>query len=886
MTAFPNYTQIPKGISIQAWWGVRIGSLVAALVVAGLLIVSPDDGLFVMWKIVIPLLPLLFLVAPGVWRNICPLAASNQTPRVLGLTRGLTAPAWFKEYGYVVAISLFVLFVVLRKAGLDDNGPASALLLLGALTGGFLGGMYLKGKSGWCSSICPLLPVQRIYGQTPFALVGNSHCQPCVGCTTNCYDFNPKAAYLADLNSQDPYWAGYRKFFVAAFPGLVLAFFEVPEAPDAIPVAEMVGRVALYMAASVASFVLLDSFVKVTTHKLTTLYGALAFNIFYWYGAPNFVAAITSEPCPDAVKWALRAAVLALTAVWVLRGYEKEEQFVAEAAAKAGGLSAAAGRSLARSRVMRSGAPEVTFADGTRAVAKPGATVLEVAEANGQSIEAGCRMGVCGADPIAIKDGMANLSAVSDDERSTLERLGHADNTRMACCCRVQGPVEVALTPDKKGAATPSQILRMSFDRSIERIVVLGNGIAGVTAADHVRRRHPECQVDLVADEPHPLYNRMGINRLIYGRSAMAGLYLNPDAWYEERRIETWLNTRATRIDRNASEVELGTGERLPYDRLILALGSSAMVPRIDGFGGRGTFVVRSAEDALSIRAFAQREWCREALIAGGGLLGLEAGYALHKLGLHASILERSDRLLRRQLDARASQYLQRYLEGLGMSIVTGAETAAALGDERLSEVLLRDGRALPADMLLVCAGITPNTELARDAGLSVERGVVVDDAMRTSDPRIFAAGDVAEHRGRVHGLWPAAVEQAEVAACGALGEEKAYVGTVPVTILKVVGIELTSMGRFDTEPGDEEIVFEDEQTGSYRKLVIADGKIAGAILLGSGTEASPVVTAVKRGYDVRGQLDALRSGRWDGLAELSGSHPLVPAAPANPSSG
>ena len=161
-----------------------------------------------MWKIVIPLLPLLFLVAPGVWRNLCPLAASNQTPRVLGLTRGLTAPAWLKEYGYVIAISLFVLFVVLRKLGLDDNGPASALLLLGALTGGFLGGMYLKGKSGWCSSICPLLPVQRIYGQTPFALVGNSHCQPCVGCTTNCYDFNPKAAYLADLHSRGPVLVG------------------------------------------------------------------------------------------------------------------------------------------------------------------------------------------------------------------------------------------------------------------------------------------------------------------------------------------------------------------------------------------------------------------------------------------------------------------------------------------------------------------------------------------------------------------------------------------------------------------------------------------------------------------------------------------------------
>ena len=430
-TAFPNFTQIPTGVSIRTWWAIRIASITAALVVAGLLIASPDDGLFVLWKLVVPLLPLLFMVAPGVWRNLCPLAASNQTPRVLGLTRGLTAPTWLKEYGYVIAISLFVLFVVLRKLGLDDNGPASALLLLGALTGGFVGGMYLKGKSGWCSSICPLLPVQRIYGQTPFALVGNSHCQPCVGCTTNCYDFNPKVAYLADLHSEDPYWSGYRRFFVAAFPGLVLAFFEVPEAPDAIGVPEMLGRVALYMAVSVASFQLLSSFVKVSAHKLTTLYGAAAFNIFYWYAAPGLVRSLSGEPSPDAVTWALRAAVLALTAAWVLRTYRKEAQFHAETAARASSLSAAAGRSLTRSRSLKVGAPEVTFvADGTRVVAKPGATVLEIAEANGQSIEAGCRMGVCGADPIAVKDGIGQplprLRRRALDARSPRARREHA----------------------------------------------------------------------------------------------------------------------------------------------------------------------------------------------------------------------------------------------------------------------------------------------------------------------------------------------------------------------------------------------------------------------------------------------------------------------------
>ena len=163
----------------------------------------------------------------------------------------------------------------------------------------------------------------------------------------------------------------------------------------------------------------------------------------------------------------------------------------------------------------------------------------------------------------------------------------------------------------------------------------------------------------------------------------------------------------------------------------------------------------------------------------------------------------------------------------------------------------------------------------------------MVDDRMSTSDHAIFAAGDVAEHRGRVHGLWPAAVEQAEVAACSALGEEKGYVGTVPVTILKVVGIELTSMGRFEPEgPHEEVIALEDESTGRYRKLVIADGRIVGAILLGYSAEASPVVTAVKRAYDVSTLLPELRAGRWDALGGLSGEHAMVPAAPANPSSG
>ena len=542
--------------------------------------------------------------------------------------------------------------------------------------------------------------------------------------------------------------------------------------------------------------------------------------------------------------------------------------------------------------MLKSGAPEVTFvADGTRAVAKPGATVLEIAEANGQKIEAGCRMGVCGADPIAIKDGhgqpLPRLRRRALDARAPRPRRQHAHGVLLPRPGPGRGR---ARRPTRRARPTPSQILRMSFDRSIERVVVLGNGIAGVTAADHVRRRHPECQIDLVADEPHPLYNRMGINRLIYGRSAMAGLYLNPDAWYEERRIETWLNTRAARIDRDAREVELGTGERLAYDRLILALGSSAMVPRIDGFGGRGTFVVRSAEDALSIRAFAQREWCREALIAGGGLLGLEAGYALHKLGLHASILERSDRLLRRQLDARASEYLRRYLEGLGMSIVTGAETAAALGDERLSaRCCCATAARCPPTCCWCARGSRPTSSSRARPGSTSAAACVVDDGMRTSDPRIFAAGDVAEHRGRVHGLWPAAVEQAEVAACGALGEEKAYRGTRagddPQGRRHRADLDRPLRARAGRRGGDRARGRERGPLPQARDRRRPDRRARSCSA--TRAEASPVVTAVKRGYDVRGLLPRPARGALGRARRAERRRTaLVPAAPANPSSG
>ena len=825
---FPNFTQIRDPVPHAVWRAARIASVAFLLGVCTLLVADPDAGLDLWWELLVPLLPLVWFVAPGLWRNVCPLAATNQIPRALGFTRGITAPAWFRTYAPLVGIALFLGAVFSRPLLFEESGAATAALIGGALALAFAGGYVLKGKSGWCSSLCPMLPVQRLYGQTPLANVPNSHCHPCVGCTKNCFDFNPKVAFLADVHDGDRQWSATRKLFAGAFPGLVIAFFTAPE-PDAV--GEHLALMAVAVGASAGSFMALEALVPATVPKLAAVYGAAAINLFYWWAAPG----------PDWVAWPLRALVLALTVVWLRRTFAKERLFLERRGLPAPPRAARLGLG-ARAALRRAKETEVTFEEGgPRVVAKPGTPLLELAETAEQPIEAGCRMGVCGADPVSVVAGMENLSPVLSDEQATLERLGlDPAHNRMACCARVHGPVTVSMTPRRDSNVVAT--IDFPFDPAVERVVVIGNGIAGVTAADHVRRRHPNCAIDVVAAEPHPLYNRMGISRLIYGRSAMVGLHLLPDAWYEDNRVTCWLNTRALEIDRETGEVVLGTGERLPFDRLILAAGSEAYLPEIEGFGAPGTFVLRTASDALGIREYVQQVGARRAVVAGGGLLGLEAAYAIHKLGLRTAVLERGPSLLRRQLDAAAGALLRGYLENLGIEVLLEAEAARFDG----TAVELADGRSVAAPVLLVAAGIAPSVELARRAGLAVARGVVVDDHLRTSDERVFAAGDLAEWRGTIHGLWPVAVDQAEVAAENAVGGTREYAGTVPVTMLKVVGVELLSVGAID---GPDELVDADATALRYRRLVLdEDGRAVGGILLGHPELAPAVTAAVRRG--------------------------------------
>lgn len=871
LSVFPNYLQLRERsrVPLKVWHITRVGSVIIALALVVLLFVQPALGLKLFWGVLVPVLPVLFLVAPGLWRNICPLAAANQTPRLFRFTRALTLPTWLQEYSYVIGFSLFFIFASSRKWLFNQSGPATGILIVGLIAAAFLGGVFFKGKSGWCSSMCPLLPVQRIYNQTPFIMIGNSHCNTCVGCTKNCYDFNPGVANLADMYDDDRYYSGYRQFFIGAFPGFILAFFLTPSPPQ-ISIPALYLSFFTYMAVSIGSFAALRTFVKVTDTKLITLYGAAALNLFYWFIWPIWLNNVFGV-APLAVLWGGRILLLAMTLAWIVQTYRKEPRFVAQLMPhQQTRVTSAAARAL-KQAASKEGQHEVTYLpDELRFVVEEGRTLLETAEQNDVRLEPGCRMGVCGADPIVILSGMDNLSAQRDDERSTLDRLGLVGNVRLACVARVNGPVsfslDLSLAQQVDGALS-----ELTFDESIKQVVIVGNGIAGVTAADHIRRRHPACEIHLIGKESHHLYNRMAITRLIYGRSAMNGLYLQPDQWYEEKKITPWLNTMVAVVDKDERCVKLATGETLPYDRLILATGSRSFVPPLSGFGMAGTYVLREAEDAMQIRAFVQKHQCRQAIVAGGGLLGLEAAYALYKLGLKVTVLERGPWLLRRQLDERGADFLRQYLEGLGVDIIFGAEGAAACGTDRLEEVALKDGRVLKSDLLLVCAGINSNLELAKALGLTTKRGIVVDDAMRTDDPHIFAVGDACEHRGQVMGLWPVAVEQAKVAAMNAVGGSEQYNGIVPVTHLKVVGVELTSVGQIEAKsPEDMIIAQEDVELHRYRKLVISEGKVVGAILLGYPLDAPAVTEVIKQALDITPHLDALQAGGWDTLHRLT----------------
>lgn len=363
------------------------------------------------------------------------------------------------------------------------------------------------------------------------------------------------------------------------------------------------------------------------------------------------------------------------------------------------------------------------------------------------------------------------------------------------------------------------------------RYVIIGNGVAGVTAAAELARRQAG-EIEIHTAERYPYYFRPRLPYFLAGEIPQEGLYVHSPSWYEKRNIQVRLESKVVRLLPDQKRILLADDTEVSYDRLLLATGGFSFVPPIEGADKKGVFTLRTLDDALAIKEYAAR--CQEAVVIGGGLLGLEAARGLRVLGLSVTTLEFFPRLLPRQLDDEGSAIFQRLVENLGIKVGLKAETRAIMGNDQVKEIVLKDGREFPAQLVLIAAGVRPAISLAAEAGLQVDRGVVVDERMLTSAPDVYSAGDVASFKGRSWGIIPVAGAQALVAAANMAGDNLLYEEVVPTNTLKIVGIDLTSTGTVVPEgEGFMEIRRSDLEAGVYKKAVIKDDTLVGAIILG-----------------------------------------------------
>jgi nitrite reductase [NAD(P)H] large subunit len=370
-----------------------------------------------------------------------------------------------------------------------------------------------------------------------------------------------------------------------------------------------------------------------------------------------------------------------------------------------------------------------------------------------------------------------------------------------------------------------------------EPLVIVGNGMAAARLVDElVKSSLGRYAIAVIGEEPRLAYNRVLLSSVLAGETASHEIELRPASWWRERGVTLKYGSRATEIDVGRRELKIENDESIEFSKLVLATGSTPLRLNVPGAHLSGVNTFRDTRDVDLLLTLAAQK--KRVVVVGGGLLGLEAAYGLAKAGAPVTLVHLMDRLMERQLDAPAAQLLKSLVERKGINILLNASTARILGENTVEGVELEDGKRIDADAVIFAAGIRPNVALAKEAGLAVNRGVVVDDVMQTSAEGIFALGECAEHRGICYGLVEPAYEQGRVLARHLAGRDAAYPGSVVATNLKVSGVAVFSAGDFMGAEGSESIVLSDARRGAYKKLVIADGRLTGAVLIGEVTDA------------------------------------------------
>ncbi len=384
-----------------------------------------------------------------------------------------------------------------------------------------------------------------------------------------------------------------------------------------------------------------------------------------------------------------------------------------------------------------------------------------------------------------------------------------------------------------------------------ERLVVVGNGMAGVACVEQILRHSPKFNITIFGNETYVNYNRIMLSAVLAGEKSIDDIILNGLDWYEQNRIDLRLGVRITDVDASTKTVTGDDGSVTPFDKLLLATGSQPLIPSIDDVKKDGVFVFRNLDDTRALLERARPGL--KAVVIGGGLLGLEAARGLQVRGCEVTVVHLMDWLMERQLDSAGGGYLAAEMNRLGITVLLGLSTSAILGNGKVEGVQFKGGGSLPAELVVIAAGIRPNVDLGHKAGLEVKRGIVVNDYMETSNPDIFAVGECVQHNGVCYGLIAPLLEQGKVLAATLTGNKgPKYQGTVPAAKLKIMGVDVFSAGEInDKVDGSEVIRYEDPAQGVYKKLTLKGGKLTGAILMGETSDSHRYMDWLRSATDI-----------------------------------
>lgn len=400
--------------------------------------------------------------------------------------------------------------------------------------------------------------------------------------------------------------------------------------------------------------------------------------------------------------------------------------------------------------------------------------------------------------------------------------------------CPVCGAGEQAFVPEGE----PDAAFRRDTE---EHFVLIGGGAAALECAKAIRGRNHTARITMVCGEPVPPYNRPALSDVLADGLSLQSILLQEEGWYREQAIELLVGVEATAIDRQARRVELSNGSTLTYDKLLLATGSRAFVPVKTGGESMPLFVLRSYADCTRVTEAAQQ--AANAVVVGGGILGVEAAVALRERGVQVTVVETAPRILAAQADETASALVRRRLESRGIKLRCGVSVQQV----SRREVLLSDGSSVDSDFVLVAAGVRSETTLAQACGLEVGRGILVDESLRTSDPAIYAAGDCAEYQGKTGGLWSTATAQGQAAGAHLAGDhDAAYTPLPPATVFEGAGVSLFSCGAVHGARL-QSLTYEDGFSGIFKRVLLEDGQTVGVILYGSTDGAGDAIGMVTR---------------------------------------